>query len=113
ATLASPLVGLSSDALALVARARREAGTDAWAAVAPGADGAAGEWLARLPAVDRERLETFHARFHAERRSAARRSIVELIERALALTGYEQHVLSLRWGERRLANVHKLLRLAR
>src|ERR1700675_2195359 len=40
-------------------------------------------------------------------------TIAKLLERAIAATGYREHVLALEWGERRLANVHKLLRLAR
>ena len=40
-------------------------------------------------------------------------TISELLERAIAASGYREHVLGLDWGERRLANVHKLLRLAR
>ena len=44
---------------------------------------------------------------------APTRSAAELLLRAIAHSGYERHVLSLPWGERRLANIHKLLRLAR
>ena len=43
----------------------------------------------------------------------ALRTIAASIERAIEATGYREHVLALEWGERRLANVHKLLRLAR
>ena len=52
-------------------------------------------------------------RFEAERNAASRRTISHLIERALDQSGYMEHLLSLSWGERRLANVHKLLRMAR
>ena len=48
-----------------------------------------------------------------ERERASARTISELIERAIDASGYREHVLGLEWGERRLANVHKLLRLAR
>jgi ATP-dependent helicase/nuclease subunit A len=116
-TLASPLVGCSSDALALLARAAGAAKLGVWATVgalgAPGAELPARQILARLPAEDRAALMAFHARLEAERRSAPRRTIAQLIERALAAGGYREHVLALEWGERRLANVHKLLRLAR
>ena len=44
---------------------------------------------------------------------AGGRGIAELLERAIAQRGYEDYVLGLDWAERRLANVHKLLRLAR
>ncbi len=149
--LASPLVGLSSDGLALLALHARAVGSGVWAAIAGvsgddmegartedvgvgaeglgaegvgmGRAGAAGGELegarpegalyARLPAPDRDRLARFAERFAAERRAAPAHPLAELLLRAIAHTGYERHVLSLTWGERRLANIHKLLRLAR
>ena len=66
-----------------------------------------------LPAADRERLVAFRARLLAERAAAGRRRISQLIERALDQSGYAEYVLTLSGGERRLANVHKLLRVAR
>jgi ATP-dependent helicase/nuclease subunit A len=112
--LASPLVGLSSDGLALVALATRAGGAGVWATIARGAE----VLYEPLPAPDRERLKRFAERFDAERRAAPTLGAAELLLHALSLTdlrsvSYEQHVLSLTWGERRLANVHKLLRLAR
>jgi ATP-dependent helicase/nuclease subunit A len=153
--LASPLVGLSSDGLALVALHARAAGVGAWAAIAgaqgaEGGEGAQGAGVGRsgagvglagvdgvgangvgtgapraagggvegslhasLPAPDRERLARFSAHFAAERRAAPTHPLAELLLRVIAHSGYERHVLSLEWGERRLANIHKLLRLAR
>jgi ATP-dependent exoDNAse (exonuclease V) beta subunit len=133
--LASPLVGISPDALAVIVGAGGESHAGAWAeltrafavgdaeappdggAPAPDVEPADGEpadaWPDRLPAADRARLGRFCPMFAAERASAPRRTLAELLERALSLTGYETHVLGLRWGERRLANVRKLLRLAR
>jgi ATP-dependent helicase/nuclease subunit A len=108
-TLASPLVGLSSDGLASIATVARERGRGVWQALSdagPELDGA-------LPAADRERVASFRETFAAERAGAALRPISELLRRAVAATGYDAHVLSLGWGERRLANVHKLVRLAR
>ena len=66
-----------------------------------------------LAANERDALAEFCARLQSERRMASQRSISELIERAIDAHGYREHVLELEWGERRLANVHKLLRLAR
>ncbi|HWC26772.1 MAG TPA: UvrD-helicase domain-containing protein [Solirubrobacteraceae bacterium] len=103
--LASPLVGLSSDALAHVARAGGTGG--AWRAICD--DGALRE---RLSAEDRERLDAFATRFGAERALAPRLALDELLRRIVDATGYDLHVLSLAGGPRRLANVHKLLRLA-
>jgi ATP-dependent exoDNAse (exonuclease V) beta subunit len=109
--LASPLVGLSADALALVALHARAAGVSVWTACA--GEGGAGDLYESLPAPDGERLARFAAHFAAERRAAPALPLAKLLLRALAHSGYERHVLALPWGERRLANVHKLLRLAR
>ncbi|HEV7885532.1 MAG TPA: 3'-5' exonuclease, partial [Solirubrobacteraceae bacterium] len=102
--LASPLVGLSSDALAHVARAGRG---NAWPAIS----GDAG-LRERLAPGDRERLDAFAARFESERGLAPRLGLDELLRRVVDATGYDLHVLRLPGGTRRLANVHKLLRLA-
>jgi ATP-dependent exoDNAse (exonuclease V) beta subunit len=106
--LASPLVGCSSDALVVLAAAGRSLGRDPW-------------WVLREPEgsldgldpVDRSRLERFAAWFAAERTSVARSGIEELIERALEQTGYDLAMLAMPGGERRLANVRKLMRLGR
>ncbi|HTA14297.1 MAG TPA: UvrD-helicase domain-containing protein [Solirubrobacteraceae bacterium] len=108
-TLASPLVGLSSDGLALIAREARQGRRGVWRVLSD-----AGPALdAVLSGADRERLASFRELFARERASAALHPISELLRRAIAATGYEAHVLLLSWGERRLANVHKLVRLAR
>jgi ATP-dependent helicase/nuclease subunit A len=108
-TLASPLVGLSSDGLALLAQAAHTGGTGAWET----ARQTDGELHRRLPAADRDLLRSFVERFAAERRATPGHGIAELLLRAIAASDYERHVRSLSSGERRLANVHKLLRLAR
>jgi ATP-dependent helicase/nuclease subunit A len=108
-TLASPLVGVSSDGLALIAQVGRERGRGVWASLSEGSaqlDGA-------LSDMDRERVVAFRELFAAERAGAALYPISELLRRVIAASGYEAHVLSLGWGEQRLANVHKLVRLAR
>ncbi len=89
-TLASPLCGLSSDALALLARDRD----------------------APLPRADQARLAAFELRLERERIRAPRLRLDELIARAVADSGYDLHVLRQPGGRRRLANVHKLERLA-
>jgi ATP-dependent exoDNAse (exonuclease V) beta subunit len=108
-TLASPLVGISGDGLALLALAARASGSGVWAAI----QRTDGESYARLPAEDRTRLADFAERFARERDVAPAYGVAELLLRAIAAGDYERHVLSLSWGERRLANVHKLLRVAR
>jgi len=69
--------------------------------------------LAALPARERERLLEFAAFFAAERAHAERLPVEVLLERALATTGYDVAVLARSGGERRLANLRKLMRLAR
>ncbi len=96
--LASPLVGLTMDALVLVAAARREDQSDDPEGLAP---------------EDTRRLGDFREWFDSERRLLGRVAIEELIERALLLTGYDLQMLALPGGERRFANVRKLMRLAR
>jgi ATP-dependent helicase/nuclease subunit A len=103
--LASPLVGLSSDALAHIARAGRGS---AWRDIATRGASLA----ARLSEDDAARLQAFAARFTAERELAPRLGLDELLRRVVDATGYDLHVLRLSGGPRRLANVHKLLRLA-
>ncbi len=121
--LASPLVGISGDGLALIAMRARAAALGVWAAIAAGE-----ELYAQLEQTDGERLRHFAEYFAAERRVAATLSPAELLVRAIAsaatgagtsgerrspVVGYEQHVLTLPAGERRMANIHKLVRLAR
>ncbi len=96
--LASPLVGLTMDALVLVAAGRREGNFDE-------PDGLAGE--------DARRLREFREWFERERRLVGRVAIEQLIERALISTGCDLAMLALPGGERRFANVRKLMRLAR
>ncbi|HEX7611039.1 MAG TPA: 3'-5' exonuclease, partial [Solirubrobacteraceae bacterium] len=108
-TLASPLVGLSTDALAVLADAARARGRGVWET----ARALEQETAARLGGEQRAALAAFCERFAEERRTASQHSISSLIERAVQQSGYREHVLALEWGERRLANVQKLLRLAR
>ena len=65
------------------------------------------------PAEDAERLRRFAAFFAAERAHAERLPVEVLLERALEATGYDLAVLARAGGERRLANLRKLMRLAR
>ncbi len=106
--LASPMVGVSLDALVILAAAARSCGRDPW-------------WVLREPeeplddlgAADQEKLTRFSDWFSAERRISGRAAIEELIERALEQTGYDLTMLAMPGGVRRLANVRKLMRLGR
>ncbi len=110
--LASPLVGCSRDCLALLADAARADRRGVWE-TALGAVAGEDGLLLRLPAGDRQALASFCALLQSERAGASRRTLSQLIVRAIEASGYREHVLALEWGERRLANVQKLLRLAR
>jgi ATP-dependent helicase/nuclease subunit A len=82
----------------------------AWAAL-QSAEGSA--WLAALPGDEQARLLAF-ARFFAGERARAERLAPEvLLERAIVATGYDLAILARSGGERRLANLRKLMRLAR
>ena len=105
--LASPLVGVSVDALVVLGAAAQTGGRDPWRELR--SDGAPES----LDAVDRSRLEEFVAWFETERAGAARRGIEELIDRMLVQTGYDLEILAMPGGRRRLANVRKLMRLGR
>jgi ATP-dependent helicase/nuclease subunit A len=79
----------------------------------PAGSPAAASWLAALPAEQARRLVAF-ARFATGERLRAERLPVEvLLERAIAATGYDLAILARAGGERRLANLRKLMRLAR
>jgi len=118
ATLASPFCGAGTDALVLLAEAGRKDGEGAWAALRRAAASGpaprpAGSWLAALPAEQSGRLVAF-ARFAAGERLRAERLPVEvLLERAISATGYDLAILARAGGDRRLANLRKLMRLAR
>jgi ATP-dependent helicase/nuclease subunit A len=107
-TLASPLVGCSLDCLALLAQAARASGRGAWASAL-----AADELVPGLHDSDRRTLSAFCTWLQGERDASPRRAIARLLERAIEWGGYREQLLARDWAERRLANVHKLLRLAR
>jgi ATP-dependent helicase/nuclease subunit A len=109
-TLASPLVGISRDGLALLALAARASRRGAWETALRLEED---PLLTEMGEDDRAALAGFCVRLRAERERASRQTISELIERAVDHSHYAEHVLALEWGERRLANIHKLLRLAR
>ncbi len=67
----------------------------------------------QLDASDRTRLDDFRHWFAAERRAATWLGAEELIDRALVRNGYERTLAQLPDARRRLANVRKLMALAR
>ena len=70
-------------------------------------------WPAALTEDERARLRAFARFFAAERPRADRVPAEALLERAIVATGYDLAVLARAGGERRLANLRKLMRLAR
>ena len=110
--LASPLVGISADALVVLAAAARRSDTrppqDPWS-VLRDPDGSFDE----LDDRDRDLLGRFADWFAIEREVAARAGVERLIDRVVDRTGYDLAVLAMPGGQRRLANVRKLMRLAR
>jgi ATP-dependent helicase/nuclease subunit A len=106
--LASPLVGVSADALVVLAATARDRRADPWSVLRKH-DGA----FEALEVGDRDLLARFADWFAIERTAAARAGIEELIDRGVERTGYDLAVLAMPGGPRRLANVRKLMRLAR
>jgi ATP-dependent exoDNAse (exonuclease V) beta subunit len=106
--LASPLVDVSVDALVMLGAASRRSGRDPWWVIDDPED-----LLEGLSAQDNERLARFASWLRSERVRAARAGVEELVERVLDRTGYDLELLALAGGQRRLANVRKLMRLGR
>jgi ATP-dependent helicase/nuclease subunit A len=104
--LVSPLVGISLSSLVILAAAARGAGRDPWWLLQDPEDR-----LDELEAEDRERLGTFTAWFARERQEAVRAGVEQLIDGVLEQTAYDDAVLAMPGGQRRLANLRKLMRL--
>jgi ATP-dependent exoDNAse (exonuclease V) beta subunit len=109
AVLASPFCGVGTDALVLLTEAGRQGG-GLWPALR---EVETADWPVALPEDERARLAAFARVFAAERPRAERAPAEELLERAIVATGYDLAVLARAGGERRLANLRKLMRLAR
>jgi ATP-dependent helicase/nuclease subunit A len=107
--LVSPLGGVSLDALVVLRAAAQRARTEPWRLLSKLPDDLAGQ----LGPENAARARAF-ARLLADERAAAPRSSLEaLIDRGVTRSGYDLHLLALPAGRRRMANVRKLMRLAR
>ena len=107
-TLACPIVGISSDGLALLVGLAREQKRTLWQTLRE-----CGKQLqSLLEPVQQSSLKRFCDFLGHERIGAPARPIAELIERIAHLSDYRARVRKLSWGQRRLANIHKLMRLA-
>jgi ATP-dependent exoDNAse (exonuclease V) beta subunit len=112
--LASPLVGASLDALASIGLRAKRLRRDAWWTLEAGLAGGDGsDGLADALGVEADRIRGFVERLHTERSRCTRLPLDALLERAITDSGYDRAILRLRSGTRRLANVRKLMRLAR
>jgi ATP-dependent exoDNAse (exonuclease V) beta subunit len=112
--LASPLVGVSLDGLTLIRLHSRGASRDPWWELVEAFCGSDPTGLGvALPDADALALRSFVPRFAEERRAAVRLSLETVIDRAVSGSGYDRAVLAMPSGERRMANVRKLMRLAR
>ena len=69
--------------------------------------------VADLREEDAARVRTFVERFARERADAPRISIETLIDRVVTGSGYDRAILAMPSGDRRMANVRKLMRMAR
>jgi ATP-dependent helicase/nuclease subunit A len=125
--LVSPLGGVSLDALVVLKAAAQRRRVEPWVLLSelagdgrPRSDSQADrasilrhDLAAELSSEDTQRARAF-VRLLAEERAAAPRSSLEaLIDRGVTRSGYDLHLLALPSGKRRMANVRKLMRLAR
>jgi ATP-dependent helicase/nuclease subunit A len=116
--LASPACGVAPDTLWLL-RAAAGRGRSVWPALerAVGLGEAEGELAAparleQIPAAELALLRRFAATIAALRLRAPRLPLADLIDAAIAETGYDLAVLMRPAGEARFANLRKLMRLA-
>ncbi len=109
AVLASPLVGLSAEGLAiagLLRRAEDGAPRSRWARLALAAR------AGQLTGDDARRVQALVALVEAQRRPGRASDPAGLVEETLVATAYDAHLQRLTEPERRLANVARLRRLA-
>jgi ATP-dependent exoDNAse (exonuclease V) beta subunit len=108
--LASPLGGVSLDALVVLRATAQSARVEPWTLLA---DGGAETLADQLGEREAGRARAFARLLADERAAAPRASLETLIDRGVTRSGYDLHLLALPSGRRRMANVRKLMRLAR
>jgi ATP-dependent exoDNAse (exonuclease V) beta subunit len=114
-TLASPACGVRPDALWLLRQAARGDETKhLWPALERRfGSSAESDDDAGIPTEDGDRLRRFCERLERLRDDGPRLNLEELVQQAITVTGYDLAVLMMPGGERRYANLRKLMRLAR
>jgi ATP-dependent helicase/nuclease subunit A len=111
--LATPPVGLTADGMALLAREARERGVGVWGAARDPARGPGdGEEREEELGEERERVAAYCEWLERERAVMEESALARLLERALAHTGLHERLRAAEDGERRLANVRRLIELA-
>jgi ATP-dependent helicase/nuclease subunit A len=113
AVLASPFCGARTDALVLLAAEGRARGTGLWPVLRELGGIGHAAWAEPLEREQRDRLARVARVLAGERAHAERLPAEELLERAIVATGYDLEVLARAGGDRRMANLRKLMRLAR
>ncbi len=126
--LASPFGNLSLDALVVLKATAQRRRTEPWILLtelardgSPSSDSQADrasiprefDLAADLSPEDARRARNFASLLTSERATAPRASLETLIDRGVTRSGYDLHLLAQRAGRRRMANVRKLMRLAR
>ncbi|MFL5841692.1 MAG: UvrD-helicase domain-containing protein [Thermoleophilaceae bacterium] len=105
--LSSPLGGLSLDGVVALGLNARRTKADLWSVMhSP-------EALEPLSRLDRLKVESFVVRLARDRADAPRIALEDLVDRAVTDSGYDRAVLAMPDGERRMANLRKLMRVAR
>jgi len=125
--LVSPFGNLSLDALIVLKAAAQRRRVEPWVLLSELAgDGSPRsgsqadrasiprhDLAAELSPEDAGRARNFASLLASERATAPRASLETLIDRGVTRSGYDLHLLAQRAGRRRMANVRKLMRLAR
>jgi ATP-dependent helicase/nuclease subunit A len=105
--LVSPFGRVSLDALVVLKTTAQRRRLEPWVLLSDH------DLAADLSPEDAARLRAFAALLASERAAAPRASLETLIDRGVTRSGYDLHLLAQRAGRRRMANVRKLMRLAR
>ena len=103
----------SADAVAADAGVAPDAAPAPDAVPAPDAAVAGSPTPGDLAPRDRARIAAFVRRLERDRRDAPRIALEDLLDRTLTESGYDRAVLGMPDGERRMANLRKLMRVAR
>jgi len=125
--LASPFGRVSLDALVVLKTAAQRRRVEPWLLLSelagdgsPKSDSQADrasipshDLAADLSPEDAKHASAFATLLASERATAPRASLETLIDRGVTRSGYDLHLLAQRAGRRRMANVRKLMRLAR